>query len=132
MPDIQYEALTISATSSGAITSYSARTYRGFVEAVGYNPTTSSTGLTPTTGGAIIVKTELTSQTVFTLNDIGDTGAWQRMWYPRVATVAATCSATASTGVGRIPLYNERLAVTVTSGSTDTVTKTGTLRFYVG
>jgi len=53
MARIQYEALVISATSSGAISSYSAKTYNGFVEAIGYVPTTSSTGLTPTTGGNI-------------------------------------------------------------------------------
>jgi len=132
MPLIQYEALAISATSSGSITSYSSKTYTGYVDAVAYLPTTSSTGLTPTTGGAIVLTGELTSSVIWTLNDISNTGAALRMWYPRAPTVATTCSATASTGVARVPLYNERILVTVTSGSTDAVTKTGTLRFYVG
>jgi hypothetical protein len=51
-------------------------------------------------------------------------------YYPRSATVTTTGAA--STGAARIPLSNERLLITVTSGATGDLPRTGTFDLYIG
>lgn len=127
MAYIAYEALAVTATSSGSIATNSAKTYNGFVHCVRYLPTTSSTALTPSTGGSIDITAAVSGLAVLSLDDTSTAKAGT--YYPRNATVTSTGAT--STGNALIPLYNERFVVTMTSGSTKADTATALLHFYV-
>ncbi len=127
MAIIQYESLLVTATSSGSIGTYTSKTWLGYVHTIVFAPTTSSTGLTTSTGGSFAITAERSGLPVFALDDTSTTKAGT--YYPRSTTVTTTGAA--STGAVSIPLYNERMLVTMTSGSTTATTHTATFYFYV-
>jgi len=125
MANIQYEGLAVTATSSGVITTYSDTTFTGFVEMIRYVASATTSDVIGNTASTILIQAERSGTDLISVA----TPATSATYYIRAAT--ASTAGAGSTGSAQIPLYNERLLVTITSGSTDTTTKNGTIRFYV-
>ena len=130
MAYIQYEALIVTVTTGGvglagpAATSYSAKTYNGFLHGVRFVNSTAGSSMAEDT--ILAIASEKSGDTV--LNIASCTGT--QTWYPR-ASLHNTTGAVLSTGaVAEFPLADERLAITITSGSTSG-TRTGTFYFWV-
>lgn len=129
MAFIRYEALVVTATSSGSITTLSTGTFNGFVQAVRYVPTnaTSSQGISSGGGGALAITAAVSGLAVLSLANASS--ASEADYYPR-ALLSDTGGTSTSVGA-LIPLHNERFQVVMTSGSTTQDTKSATLHFYV-
>jgi hypothetical protein len=129
MAHVNYEALVVTATSSGTITTLSSNTFNGFVQCVRYVPTnaTSSQGISSGGTATLAMTAERSGLTVLALADASSAGLGT--YYVRNTTVDT--AGAASTGVGFIPLFDERLQVVMTSGSTTQDTKRATLNIYV-
>ena len=127
MAFIKSEDISLAPTTSGALVVNSSNTYNGYLHAVQFIVSTSLTS----TGGLLEVKGERTNIPLFTKADLSSGGA-AGVYLPRLNTVLSTDAATLSTGLGwdKLPLFNERLVVTVTSGSTGGA-KAATLRVFV-
>ena len=130
MAHFEYEALTLAGTtSSGASgtgeTGASTGTYNGYLHAVQY---VHSTAATLSTGGHLTITGTRTGITLFSIENLGSTAS--NVYLPWKATVLSTDANTASTGAGRLPLFNETLTWVISSGSTGGA-KAGTLRLFV-
>lgn len=126
---MQYEALVVSATSSGSVTTLSSKTFNGFVQAARYVVVNASTVLGISSGGgsSLALTAEVSGITVLSLANASSAG--QADYYPRAA---LTDTAGVSTAIGApIPLYNERLRCVITSGSTTQDTKVATFYLYI-
>ena len=126
MAFIDYEAMAITATSSGTIATTSTKVFRGFLHAIEYDPSTASTIL-PSTDSSMAITLDVTGRTVLSLEDMSTVHTG--LYFPRVATVTTTGAA--STGAEAIPIHDERVVVTMTSGSTQALTATAIVRIYV-
>lgn len=124
MAYIHSEAVSLAPTTSGTSVTYlTSNTYNGYLEAVQYTPTTSAI---PSTGGAIAITGERSGRTLFSIADLSTANTG--LYHVRFGTVNSTMGT--STGAARHPLFDERLQIVVTSGSTDG-TRTASVRFYV-
>ena len=126
MAFIHSEDITLSpTTSTSPLAANSSKTYNGYLHAIQLDVSTS----TPmSTGGLLEITGERTGMLLFSKANISADGRW----LPRVVAVLSTDSDTATTGAvaERLPLFNERLVITVTSGSTSGTTS-ATLRLFV-
>ena len=131
MTYIAYERVLCSATSSGSITTYTTGTYTGLVHAVHYNPVMAATSGNISSGGtasSVAIASDVGGLTILTLADASS--ASLGAWYPRTIASSALSSA-ASTGACAVPLHEERIAITITSGSTTQDTKYAYVSFYI-
>lgn len=123
---VDYELMTLSATTSSGASATSTGTYNGFLHAVRYTIATNSTDRL-STGGRLTLTGDRTGFALFILEDLGSTA--DGLYFPRMVTVLSTDAVTASTGSAMPPVFNERLTASISSGSTGG-TKTGTLGLY--
>ncbi|KKN82077.1 hypothetical protein LCGC14_0313440 [marine sediment metagenome] len=126
MAYITSEDITLTATTSTSpATASSSKTYNGYLHAVQLEVSTS----TPlSTQGLLQITGDRTGLLLFSKADISADG----QWFPRTVGVLSTASDTATTGAvaDRLPLFNEKVTVTMTCGSTSGTTS-GTLRLFV-
>ncbi len=125
---LEYEALVVTTSSSGYVTTYSTKAFNGFVQLVRIVPATNSTEAY-STGGNIALLAEVGGHTILTVDDPSSTGL-ASPYSPVYATVSSTGAA--STGSVRPPLRNERIQIVITSGSTTNVGTNSTFHFYIG
>lgn len=129
MAYIQYEALTVTVTTGGvglgggAATSYSAKTYNGFLHGIRY---ITVVGTSMAEDFVLAITSEKSGATVLSIPSC--TGS--QTWYPRLTAVNSTGAVMSSGTAVSFPLADERLAITITSGSTSG-TRTGTFHFWV-
>lgn len=116
------EALVVTTSSSGYVSTATSNIFNGFVQSIVYAP---STSVPYSTGSNVAISAGVSAAAIISLDN-----ASSGTYYPRLPTHTATGAA--STGHALISLVNEGIAVIVTSGSTDGVAKVGTFTFYVG
>lgn len=128
MANIRSEALSIAPTTTTGDSWNTTATFNGQLHAIQYSPSTSAT---PSTGGNMLITGARTGLTLLNLDNLGSTAAG--IYFPRFAPVTSTAGGTTGDtryAVDRHPLFNERITVTVSSGSTGGE-KAGTVRFFV-
>lgn len=125
MAHFEYEAITLAATTSSGATGTSTKTYNGYLHAVQYVP---STSVPLSTGGNLAVTATRTGASLFVIENLGSTASG--LYFPRMGTVLSSDANTASTGVGVLPLFDETVTWTISSGSTGGA-KAGIVRLYV-
>lgn len=122
---IHYEQVSLAPTTSGSYSANTQNTYNGFLHALRYVASTGATVL-PSTDGNLTVQGEKTGIQMLNLSDLSTAGTGT--YYVRQATV--NTSGATSTGLAQFPLVNERLTITISSGSTGG-TRTGTLSVFI-
>lgn len=133
MSYIAYEKVLCSATSSGSITTYTTGIFTGLVHAVYYNPVMAATSQSISSGdvapqATVAIASEVGGLTILTLANASSANVG--VWYPRTLNTSAL-SSEATTGASAIPLHDERIGITITSGSTTQDTKYAYVSFYI-
>ena len=127
MAHIEYEALTVTITTgtvgglAGSGTGNSAKTYNGLLHAIQYVVGGSSWA----EDTVLAITAEKTAMSLLSLTCTG-----AQTWFPRRTLVNAAGASLSSAISEPFPLADERIVVTVTSGSSGG-TRTGTFRFWV-
>ena len=124
---VNFESIAITATSSGSHTHTSVKAYTGLVHMVRYIASATTSDVIGA-GATIAITGERNGQTILSLTAGPSTSA---SYY--VVDTTVDTAGSASTGSASIPLANERVIITVTSGSTQDgdAVKNGTINLFV-